>query len=505
MEGNIECYPVYSTSFEFNSVLFLISNGHTMTAAERFKDIFTEDKLEKLYLESVRYRNAKGIDNISNDSFSKDLANNVGLILRKAKNRTYHFSQYKEILLSKGKNRFPRVVSIPTLRDRLTLKALNDIIHPLFIGDYDSLHMIIASLVEEMMLTRYDSFIRMDVKNFYSSIIHDILLKSIRRKIRKREILHLISDAISQSTVEVPSKYYRDRSAVGIPQGLSISNVLANIYMLKIDNKYKNINGIKYYRFVDDILILCNTNEVNNLLYDLETKFNNLDLKIHTQNENKDKSSNGRVKDGFQYLGYSFSDRKVSVRQSSVQRIYDKINKLFISFGHKKNSKNANHASVLEDLIYSLNEKIAGAKYQDKKYGWINYFSEIDDHTLLFKLDSHVKKMSKKYLNEKDFKYLKNSGLKIKKFSKAFFEIKNINSNYIERPESNNINRLIRLLLSDQKDLKNKVGDVNNKITNKENITSKKAINKKNLNIEKPHREPELVIKSLISDVEPYQ
>ena len=45
MEGNIECYPVYSTSFEFNSVLFLISNGHTMTAAERFKDIFTEDKL----------------------------------------------------------------------------------------------------------------------------------------------------------------------------------------------------------------------------------------------------------------------------------------------------------------------------------------------------------------------------------------------------------------------------------------------------------------------------
>ncbi len=389
-----------------------------MTAAERFKDIFTEDKLEKLYLESVRYRNAKGIDNISNDSFSKDLANNVGLILRKAKNRTYHFSQYKEILLSKGKNRFPRVVSIPTLRDRLTLKALNDIIHPLFIGDYDSLHMIIASLVEEMMLTRYDSFIRMDVKNFYSSIIHDILLKSIRRKIRKREILHLISDAISQSTVEVPSKYYRDRSAVGIPQGLSISNVLANIYMLKIDNKYKNINGIKYYRFVDDIFILCDSKRVEKIRLDVIKDCQRIGLTIHNKND-KEKSECGLISDEFTFLGYRFKNDTISINNKSINRMYDRLISLFTYY---KYSKTAN----LKLLKWSLDLRISGFVFNKTRYGWLFYYSQIDNLRVLKELDIFVEKTTERFgLTKRNFK--------TKKFVRSYNEIrKNLsNTKYI--------------------------------------------------------------------------
>jgi len=464
------------------------------------KNTFEENK------GSIYFSKSIGVDGINGKVFISQIDNGdeANTIIRKIQNKSYKFSNYKENLIIKEHDK-TRQISIPTQRDKLILKALLKILKKDFLIFGSSAKNKVIDIKKN--IGNFDSFIKIDIVNFYPSINQKKLLEIISKKSTDK-VFNLIKLAISQPTVPI-DKPRKNRGKLtnskGIPQGLPISSFLADIFLEEIDKKYESKPNIKYYRFVDDILILCNTNEVNNLLYDLETKFNNLDLKIHTQNENKDKSSNGRVKDGFQYLGYSFSDRKVSVRQSSVQRIYDKINKLFISFGHKKNSKNANHASVLEDLIYSLNEKIAGAKYQDKKYGWINYFSEIDDHTLLFKLDSHVKKMSKKYLNEKDFKYLKNSGLKIKKFSKAFFEIKNINSNYIERPESNNINRLIRLLLSDQKDLKNKVGDVNNKITNKENNTSKKAINKKNLNIEKPHREPELVIKSLISDVEPYQ
>jgi hypothetical protein len=70
-----------------------------------------------------------------------------------------------------------------------------------------------------------------------------------------------------------------------------------------------------------------------------------------------------------------------------------------------------------------LNIRIAGCTIATKKYGWIAYYSYINDLTLLKQLDRFVSQNCEKL----DIKY---EG-KIKKFSRAFYEIKKENSNYI--------------------------------------------------------------------------
>ena len=264
----------------------------------------------------------------------------------------------------------------------------------------------------------------------------------IRRKAND-EIFNLIRLAITQPTVSlaIPKKERNTSiNTKGVPQGLPISSFLSDIFLKEIDREYENNPNIGYYRFVDDILILCKSSDTNTLISNIEKKFIDLDLKAHPQSENKDKSSHGNIKDGFQYLGYSFINNLVSVRNSSVQRFYNNINKLFVVYNHKKSKikkKDKDDRNKLtRNLIHDLNEKIAGAKYKDKKYGWIDYFSEINDLTLLFKIDSHVKNMVDKYLDDYDLEYLKNNNLKIKKNSKAIFEIKKKDSKYIERPDS---------------------------------------------------------------------
>jgi hypothetical protein len=171
----------------------------------------------------------------------------------------------------------------------------------------------------------------------------------------------------------------------------------------------------------------------------------------------------------------------------------------------KKEDKTSKE-DLIENLIYDLNEKIAGARYDDKKYGWINYFSEINDQTLLFKIDSHVKHMANKCFDNDDLEFLKSNNLRIKKFSKAIFEIKKKNSSYVEHPDLTSSSRFLKDFLVDRnteiKPTKELKKIIEKSKSQSEPIRLPKEISKK-INAT-DFRNPEKTIASLRSDVEPY-
>lgn len=108
-------------------------------------------------------------------------------------------------------------------------------------------------------LGKYTHFIKIDIKSFYSSINQEKLLKTIKVNVRKKEIISLIEGAITTPSISVGTKsQFVTRRDIGIPEGLPVSNSLANLYLKNIDLKYENITEIEYFRYVDDILILLN-------------------------------------------------------------------------------------------------------------------------------------------------------------------------------------------------------------------------------------------------------
>ena len=468
---------------------------------EAIKSVLTENEHKISYSKSV------GVDGINGEKFLYG-GDELKIIGRKIDAKCYKFSNYKENLIIKRHNH-TRQISIPTQRDKLVLQGLLKVLQKDFpICNTDAISKIIDIKNNR---NNYDSFIKIDIENFFPSINHEKLLPLIKAK-TSDEVYNLVKLAITQPTVsiETPKKERDTRiSNIGIPQGLPISSFLSDIFLETIDQKYKKNSKIKYYRFVDDILILCKTSDVDALINSTKKDFLDLDLIVHEQSDNKDKSSHGNIADGFQYLGYSFTNKLISVRQSSVQKLYNNINKLFITYSYKANIKKEDNADVeelIEDLFYDLNAKIAGAKYNDKKYGWINYFSEINDLTLLFKIDSHVTKMMKKYLTESDLEYLKNNNLRIKKFSKAIFEIKKKDSSYIEHPEATSSTRWFKGFLvakdTEAKQNKKSTKNIEKSSGQSDSIQPPKEISKK-INAT-DFRNPEKTIASLRSDVEPY-
>lgn len=405
-----------------------------MSASSKFRKYFSKQNLTQIYYSSVSYRSAVGIDRINTKSFELNLSENINVIYRKVRNGTYRFSRYREKLLLRGQQKYPRVISIPTLRDKVTQKALFEVLQDLYGQSSPFLHKVIANVISSLRTAQYDNFLRLDVKNFYPSIRHDLLLAEIHNKIRKKDILNLIKDAISKPTVPMSEPRMKVSANIGVPQGLSISNILADIYMSPVDSKHSANSSYDYFRYVDDILILCHSTEAQSILQDITADCESLGLSLHPQDDDTPKASSGRIPDSFSYLGYSFNPSVITVRKNSIDHLRESIIKLFTSYKYLGDR-------VTPQLKWNLDLRITGCIFNKTKYGWLFFFSQIDDLRLLNSLDHFVNKQCIRF-------GINTTELNPKKFVRAYHEItRNITrTSYIPNFDTISVNEKRKLL-----------------------------------------------------------
>ncbi|MBI5098958.1 MAG: hypothetical protein HZB30_06930 [Nitrospirae bacterium] len=390
------------------------------SASKKFKQVFTKKYLKDIYQNNIRFNSAIGVDRVNKKLFDKNLDNNIDIIYRKVHQGTYHFSQYKEKLISRGANKCPRVISIPTIRDKLTQRALSEILFDVYGKSIPFLHKVIGDAIKSFNSRKNNHYIRLDVKSFYPSVKHESLLDQISKKIRKSEVLKLIRGSIIQDTVAKPSGQKQWQS-VGVPQGLSISNILANIYMIPIDLKHGSQEDYQYFRYVDDIIVFCNENNVTHLKKEINDDCDKLGLSLHKEGEDESKAKVGNISEEFSYLGYKFSPSNISVRKPTIDKLRESIIRILTIYKHSR-EKNVSR------LYWNLNLRITGCIFDEMKYGWIFYFSQITDMSLLKQLDIFLEKQLERF-------GISSYQGKIKKFVRTYYEItKNLTrSNYIPK------------------------------------------------------------------------
>lgn len=377
------------------------------------------DKLSELYGTNIMYTHSVGIDRIGPKKFENNLYENINLIVSKVLNDKYQFSPYKVTIIPKGINKFPRKICIPTIRDRLTMVTLKEIINDKYMQDGKSIlqnksvQVIIAEMKDYIKNEQYKYYVKMDVTGFYDNIDHDILIDKLKKRIEDVKVINLIAKAITTEQVVEDGK--RFKLDVGIPQGLSISNILANIYLNDFDLENNSRQEYKYFRYVDDIFLLCKSEEqAKEILKKLTRK-----LKMQYFLEiNEEKTQYGLIEEGITYLGYKFEEGTIRVREESIKRFEKSIEKIFVQYVNTVDEK-----KNLEFLIWSLNLKITGGVKDNKRYGWLFFFSQIEDEKILFHLDNLIMKYVKRFNLQNELQG------KLKKFIRAYKEITNNFSN----------------------------------------------------------------------------
>ncbi len=381
---------------------------------------FSVKNLEKEYEELKKGKLNTGISKVSRKSFERDKPFHIKIISEKALSKTYHFTPYKEILIIKDKNSKPRVLSIPTIKDKLTLSILKQVIDKSFHlkGKKQTVEDIVLAVSHIIKSNKYDYYYKLDLSNYFGSINHRILNKKLSSAIHDTIIIKLIKDAITTPTVNADLRRKDRPEAInkkGVPQGLSISNSLAFIYLLDIDNKYKRFKKFTYFRYVDDILILCNQSDYDGIKNSLESELKNIaKLKINQSKRKADYISNS-----FDFLGYTFlPDGNISVREKNRLKVERSLEEIFNDF---KNARDRHIKGNYELLKWKIDLRITGCMMKKKQYGWVKFYRLSTIEKDFYKLDAVIRNLIKRYGLEK--KLIKGNKYIGKKFSKAYYEI----------------------------------------------------------------------------------
>ncbi|SFG96782.1 Reverse transcriptase (RNA-dependent DNA polymerase) [Palleronia marisminoris] len=373
---------------------------------EIFARSFSEESLNDVIDLHLAPSVARGVDGVTYEQFHEEKDREVALISSRAIAGEYRFTPYRQKLILKNPVSPPRQVSIPTIRDRIALRALSNFLSEAFhSAKPQHTHPVISGVISSIKKsTASDAFIKLDIKSFYDMIDHRVLLKSIRAKVRSREPISIIEAALRTPTGATIAE--RKVNDVGVPQGLSISNILASIYLSSIDTKYSSRLGLSYNRYVDDILCLVAQDEANEVASSITAEMRRKKkLTVHPIGSGK--SSIVPATQRIEYLGYAFHGTRISVRRDTEKKLLSNLMQII---------QGASQETLHRD-IWRINLRISGCRLNDSNVGWIFYFSQINDLQLISRIDAQVKKAVTRKFSRDDYD-------RCKRLVKAYHEVK---------------------------------------------------------------------------------
>lgn len=207
-----------------------------------------------------------GIDNMSWDWLDKNLNTQLYKLWNRLTSGSYFPMSVKEVTIKK-KDGGERKLGIPTLLDRIAQQVvkshLESIVEPLFHNSSfgyrpsKSCHHAIAQA--ERNTFTHDFVIDLDIKKFFDTIDHELLMKAVKFYCDDRWVLLYVNRWLKSGIVQQDGNQI-DR-ITGTPQGGVISPLLANIFMHVSFDKWmeKNHPEKPFERYADDVVVHCKT------------------------------------------------------------------------------------------------------------------------------------------------------------------------------------------------------------------------------------------------------
>jgi RNA-directed DNA polymerase len=329
-----------------------------------------------------------GVDNISIKDFEKNLEQNLINIHEQLRKDVYKPQAIRRVYIPKPGSSEKRPLGIPTIRDRVVQTALRNVIEPIFDNDFTKhnygfrpKHGAKQALarVDELLEDDKSYVVDADIKGFFDTIPHDIIMARVEEKISDGRILSLIRAFLHQGIMDGLKVI---SPIEGTPQGAVISPLLANAVLSPLD-KLMSKKGLEMTRYADDFIIMCGSLEqAENALSIVNEWMNDNGLTLHPV---KTKIVESKCEQ-FEFLGYCYSSGRKWVRKKSLKKMRDSI---------KMKTKRTQGKSI-NCIIGRLNRSLKG---------WYEYFKEVDKYEFI-KMDGFVRRRLRSILR----RYEKKSG-----------------------------------------------------------------------------------------------
>lgn len=333
-------------------------------------------------------KGAAGVDHVGVEEFERDLNLNLERLSSELQAGTYRPQAVRRVNIPKPGSRETRPLGIPTVRDRVVQGAVRLVIEPIFEktfaehsygfrpqrGCKDALRR-----VDELLKLGHVHVVDADLKSYFDTIPHDLLMKRVRERVADGRMLALIELYLKAGILDGLTEWTPE---AGAPQGAVLSPLLSNIYLNPLDHLMA-ADGWEMVRYADDFVILCRSAEdAERALAKVQEWTASAGLSLHPT-----KTRIVDVRTGsFDFLGYSFQSVKDGTirhwpREKSLTKLKDTIRTL---------TRRTNGHSI-ERVIDDLNSVLRG---------WLEYFKHSYKYTMGF-LDKWIRRRLRSILRKR--------------------------------------------------------------------------------------------------------
>ena len=323
-----------------------------------------------------------GVDGQTLEDFEENTGNNLYKLWNRMASGSYMPAPVRRVEIPKSDGGM-RPLGIPTVSDRVAQMVVKQVLEAEVEGHFHpdsygyrpgkSAHQALGQTRKRCW--RNDWVVDLDIKGFFDSIDHELLMRAVRRHSQEKWVWLYIERWL-RAPVEMPDGELKGRDK-GTPQGGVISPLLANLFLHYAFDQWmgRKYPGIQFERYADDIVCHCRTERQAEHLKDvLERRFRECGLTMHPE---KTKIVYCRDSDrkleypctSFDFLGYTFRPRRARNRQGKyfVSFLPAISNKAAVSIQREVRSWKLPRRSdkALDDLARMFNAKIRG---------WVNYY-----------------------------------------------------------------------------------------------------------------------------------
>jgi group II intron reverse transcriptase/maturase len=329
--------------------------------------VYNIEHLRKAYL-SLKRNAAPGVDGETWRHYGEKLEENLRDLSGRLKRGAYRAKPVKRAFIPKTDGG-QRPLGVTVLEDktvqRTTVEVLNAIYETDFLGfSYGfrpgrSPHDALNALYAGIMTRKINWVLDADIRGYFDAIDHEWLMKFIEHRIADKRVLRHIRKWLNVGVLEDGAV---TRGKEGVPQGGSVSPLLANVYLHYVFDLWagqwrckQGCGEVIIVRFCDDFVVgFQYQKDAERFRVELEDRFSEFNLELHKDKtrliefgrfaaQNRERQGKGKP-ETFTFLGFTHicgknRNGKFTIHRHSIgKRIRAKLMELKIELRRRLHS-----------------------------------------------------------------------------------------------------------------------------------------------------------------------